>query len=212
MLSLIERGEITVDTSTGAAYNRDGRRLRTSRSVHGYSRTFYELRKYIHTARLCLIAHSGLPDNMFLEAAHLDDDMANNSISNLRWSTRSENIAAAYRTGTKPRNEREPKLSATQRGTVRKLFSEGWTLGQLARAFKTSILTIKKFIEREPRKPGYSKPYRIQSPTGEIFAGTDLKEFCRLMELCYTAMLVARRTGESYQGWSHLSCKNVSQM
>ena len=202
---LIQQGCISVDIQEGKAYHRGGYPLRIEKSPHGYHRCRYSRSLYITLSRLVLIAAGGVPESKFLEASHEDGNKANNSISNLRWVTRSENIYAAIQQNAKPRVVPSHALSADERNQIRKLRKEGWGLGQLARQFNTSILTVKKVLNGwEPRKARRVITYRVQSPTGELFTGTNLKEFCALKGLSYTSMKHARLRGRTYQGWSHI--------
>ena len=81
---------------------RTGRILRQLTDEHGYRRvTLYRggesYNRKVHS--LVLEAFIG-PRPAGLETRHLDGDPANNRITNLRWGTRSENVADVLRHGT----------------------------------------------------------------------------------------------------------------
>ena len=91
----------TVQHSRYGALNRKGALLSTSPNSTGHytvslHRDGKASSRKVH--RLVLEAFVGpCPDGM--EACHWDDDKSNNSVSNLRWGTPSENVVDAVRNG-----------------------------------------------------------------------------------------------------------------
>ncbi len=82
---------------------------------------FYPQRKRLHVHRLVALAFIGPPPTALHEVAHRDGDPSNNVVTNLRWSTRSDNHADKVAHGTHNRGERHPlsKLSDVEARAIR---------------------------------------------------------------------------------------------
>ncbi len=86
--------------------------------------------------RLLLEAFVG-PCPRGMEACHADGNRLNNSLDNLRWDTRKENVADAFRHRTARWGDRHPstKLTDAQVAEIRKLASEGASYYSLGKRF-----------------------------------------------------------------------------
>lgn len=78
-----------------------GKVLATPLGSHGYP-VFTACGRPRLVHRAVLEAFVGPPPTPFHEALHRDDDKENPHLENLRWGTRSENVADAYRNGLQP--------------------------------------------------------------------------------------------------------------
>lgn len=101
--------------------------------------------KYLH--RVLLESFVGpCPDGC--EALHINGDRMDNSISNLRWGTRKENVADAIRHGTATIGVKnsKAKFDATQVVSVRRLKQQGVSSKEIAHSFSVSVATIDNII------------------------------------------------------------------
>lgn len=77
----------------------------------GYTRVCLSLndrkQKWV-VSRLVLTVFVGPPDNVLMEAAHNDGDPSNNSLGNLRWATRKENVDDKITHGTQQIGSKNP--------------------------------------------------------------------------------------------------------
>ena len=86
----------------------NGRRLKTcTTTTTGYEATAVSIdgvKKFLAVHRAVLLAHVGPPSSERPLALHWDGDMYNNRLENLRWGSHFENVADAYRHGTRTRD------------------------------------------------------------------------------------------------------------
>lgn len=100
--------------------------------------------KKVFVHRAVLMAWDRLPDPGE-EARHLDDDPDKNSIDNLAWGTRVENVADKRRNGGLPVGERSGthKLTEDQVIEIRQLYGT-MSLRDMARKYGVSHTTIRR--------------------------------------------------------------------
>jgi len=100
---------------------------------------------------VCLTFLGPPPTNKH-EPNHKDGNKLNNSVGNLEYVTRSENIRHAYKLGLRKRCHTH-KLSDEQYAEIRRLYRTGeWTYDQLAVQFGVSSNNIGYVLHRSPRK------------------------------------------------------------
>ncbi len=87
------------------------------------------------------------------EVNHIDGNKTNNSIENLEYITRSENLGHAYRLGlaSPPRGEKcgTSKLNEMQVRIIRRCYALSISQGSLSRLFNISRRQIRKILSRE---------------------------------------------------------------
>lgn len=101
--------------------------------------------------RLMLLSFFGRPKNKNMVACHNDGNIHNNSLSNLRWDTHKNNSADKFLHGTIMRGERCPhaKLSDMKVKLIRKSFSAGTAVRELADSFLVDRSTIRLVVRRK---------------------------------------------------------------
>lgn len=212
-LSMIESGDLTVDIEKAECRNKKGKLLTSKPCPNGYVKVFVNRTFYFRLHRVVAVAASGLQPDMMLEISHKDHDKKNNAHTNLQWVTRSENIQDSCRAGLFPQSLRGPAaLDPEERLLAKRLHAEGWTYGQLAKHFSIHRRTAKHWVESlGTGKPGKCLPYKCLSPTGKMYSGQNLKEFCRLMGLEYSTMNTSRARGgtKTRCGWTCLPLEPV---
>ena len=139
----------------GRVRNRRGRILRLHENTHGYlSVGIYSLggsarrTRMIHT--LVLEAFVGpRPDNM--EACHGTGGRHDNSLGNLRWGTKVENMADKHRDGTMPFGEinGNARLTTKEVLEIRNLAGEGRSFRSLAQQYEVTKRTISLVVRRK---------------------------------------------------------------
>lgn len=99
-------------------------------------------KRYVH--RLVLEAFCGSPPFGKTDCAHGNGDRSDNRLLNLRWATRSENVADTERHGTKAKGERNGHAILTEGDVrrMRKLRADGCTQDYLAQAFGVHRWTV----------------------------------------------------------------------
>lgn len=108
-----------------------------------------EHRPFVHSVILLAFVGPAPPSH---EACHFPDrNPSNNSLSNLRWGTRRENMEDARKHGTLPSGEKNghAKLSNLKSRAVRDLRLAGWTQRDIASLFDVSQPTISAVDRRE---------------------------------------------------------------
>jgi len=111
--------------------------------------SFLEVPRYVH--RLVLEAFVGpCPEGM--QCRHLDGDKTNNSLSNLKWGTPSENNSDKVLHGTDDRGDKHVnrKLSSRRVGKIRDMLKMGTNQGLIADIFGVSPTMI-SFIKTGKR-------------------------------------------------------------
>lgn len=111
----------------------------------GLWRDNQECRRYVH--HLVLEAFIG-PRPHGMEALHADGTRTNNSLSNLRWGTRSENVGdmMAHGTATIGSKNAQAKLSSTDTLWIKDLFATGMPVRELVKYFRVSQTTIRRVL------------------------------------------------------------------
>lgn len=108
------------------------------------------VKKFIHT--LILEAFTG-PCPPGMECLHRDGDPQNNSLSNLRWGTRSENVRDAITHGTcnfSPGDRHSfAKITSRKAEQIRELLRDGQTQRAIARQFNVAQPTISAIARGE---------------------------------------------------------------
>ncbi len=97
------------------------------------------VRKTIAVHRLVLLAFVGpAPDGH--EAGHRNGNRRDNSLANLQWITRAENISDLIKHGKLPRGESHPhaKLNSEQVREIRRLYRDGYTRNRISRIYGVS--------------------------------------------------------------------------
>jgi hypothetical protein len=81
-----------------------------------------------------------------MECRHLDDDPANNLVTNLRWGTRLENRRDRIRLGNEPRGEDKPghRLTAAQVALIRQDARPARVVGAAFGVSHTAVLRIRR--------------------------------------------------------------------
>ena len=128
--------------------------LKPIKAKDGHLYIFIHRRKeWIH--RLILETFVG-PCPIGMECRHLDGNPSNNSIENLKWGTRLENIDDRRRHGTLPKahESKFTKLTPNDIPLIRYYYQLGCSSRNIASLFGTSHTTIQK-INRGERWKGY---------------------------------------------------------
>lgn len=107
-----------------------GRLLRPFRMKHGYRGVALGARSKHSVHRLVLLAFVGACPEA-AEAMHLDNDPANNALTNLRYGTHTENMRHIAASGRRP-------LTPERVRRIRRLLAEGITQLRVARRVRAS--------------------------------------------------------------------------
>jgi len=94
--------------------------------------------------RLVCLAFKGVPPKSKPIARHMDDDRDNNSSSNIKWGSYSDNRNDAVRNDRKC--GAQSKLSPKQLASIRKLFASGKTQKELATKFNISQSRVSQLV------------------------------------------------------------------
>jgi hypothetical protein len=83
------------------------------------------------------------------EGLHGDGDMFNNTISNLRWGTRRENVHDSMKHGTLPVGERAAASKRTEREVldIRSAHESGASMSALARQYGMALASIQAIVK-----------------------------------------------------------------
>jgi len=90
---------------------------------------------------------------------HIDGNKLNNSLSNLEWSTDSENIQHAYNTGL---NKSNSKVTKTHLKKIYKRFFEGENLTVISKDFPYNNVTVSNHMTKYIQLLGEEKKYEAQ--------------------------------------------------
>lgn len=98
--------------------------------------------------RAMLLAFIGQPPTSRHECCHGDGDFRNDSLSNLRWCTRAENMADMVRHGTQYCGLRHHslKLNPAKVRKIRRMRAEGMSMRQLGRDFGVNLRAIQNIF------------------------------------------------------------------
>ena len=206
-LLLILQEKIFVDVEKGLPYydKEFTKQIPVSTDDNGYIRMEYKGKKYRMHRIVLLYVSKDLPITPKIECNHIDGNKSNNSISNLEWVSRAENVAKAIKNGNwhikSGRTLRA--LTNDQVLLLRKLNSDGWSRGELVRYFGVSYNTVATWLN--PNKPlkargGRKYLYKIKY-FNNTFETTDLKEFCILKGLPYQSTITAFKSGIPYRNY-----------
>jgi len=83
---------------------------------------------------------------------HIDGNKFNNNVSNLEWSTRSENLIHAYLIGLKERGEKHPNAKLTEKQVLQIRSIKGISHEKIAVNYNVSRKCISKILNRETWK------------------------------------------------------------
>lgn len=124
-------------------YDNDPKELVQKNNGKGYKTVTLSINgkhetKYVH--RLVLNAWKGECEKGF-EARHLDGNRSNNNLSNLEWSSRSENNMDKWAHGTMPHGTFHPNSKLTPELVIsaRELWKQGLTLQQVKDTLNVSV-------------------------------------------------------------------------
>lgn len=102
--------------------------------------------------RLVMLAFVGSPPTGLL-VNHKDGNKANNDLENLEYVTPSENIKHAYRTGLAAGRRGEANsmvvLNWDTARAIRHLYSDGWSVAAITRAFRTDSSRVLRIVKGE---------------------------------------------------------------
>lgn len=102
--------------------------------------------KHISVHRLIALVFVGEPPTDKHEVNHIDGNKLNNSIDNLEWVTRSQNLSHAYKLGLKVGNIGEKnnttKLSESDVLEIKRLITKGVGVSKIAINYKVTHSTI----------------------------------------------------------------------
>lgn len=137
------RGSVFSMIKQGSATKQRDRayRLRTKRNKSGHLRV-YARNRYHLVHRLVLLAFVG-PCPQGMECCHGDGNPENNNVENLRWGTRSENVADMIRHGTHVCNA---KLSYAKAMGILDRINSGMSQREVAAQFGVSQPTVSAVV------------------------------------------------------------------
>lgn len=130
---------------------------------------------------------SCLPINyQSLQVNHIDGNPHNNHISNLEWSTRSENILHSYRMGLHATGE-DSVLSKIDNNTAKNicelLATNQYTNAEIAKMIGGNVsVTIVSDIKRGDSWTRISKDYSFYSRPGRLFTSIEIAKLCKYFE------------------------------
>lgn len=132
-------------------------------------------RFYIHV--LVLAAFVG-PRPSGQEACHIDGDLQNNHIANLRWDTHKSNEQDKKRHGTAPTGEKNARSKLTEQDVIeiRHLSTQGVRHDEIAQKFNVKANTISRIANGKRWKHANgpvhdsSTPYRNSQPKTNYFS------------------------------------------
>jgi predicted XRE-type DNA-binding protein len=137
------------------SFHKSGRIMKPDTTNHGHLRVWLckngnKKRYLIH--RLVARAFIPNPENK-PQINHIDADPSNNHVSNLQWSTQSENISHAYEIGNKNRqgeNHQTNKLTKNDVLDIRNAYKLGCFLQrEIAEAYGVGQDLISKIVNRK---------------------------------------------------------------
>lgn len=138
-----------VASNEGRIYRRGKDTPLVGKPLNGYRVVKLSLeggaRKYCTVNRLVCLAFHGEPPDAAMQAAHLDSVRDNNLPSNLKWKTRTENVADKIAAGTTNDGERNgmAKLTLEQVLAIRCSIENDFILSERYGVTKPTIRNIK---------------------------------------------------------------------
>lgn len=158
-------------------------------------------RFYIH--RLVAMVYIPNPNNLPI-VMHLDNDIYNNHVSNLKWGTQKENLEQAIFEQRSfafvPNDDRQParKISLKQEQLIR----EAWDnhiktlknpkkyikdfIRNQANLYEVGDRTIRKILQNRKDQPIYSIP--LDDIKSDLKRGLSRKEICKIYEISKTTL------------------------
>lgn len=99
---------------------------------------------FVH--RAVLLAHVGPPNDPAMECRHLDGNPGNNSLSNLAWGTKVENMRDKARHGTERRGEAKPgaRLTVDEAHAIREDSRSSRTVAAAYGVSHTTVISIRR--------------------------------------------------------------------
>lgn len=142
-------GRVRSRLARGYSLPRDEwRLLKCGKSRYGYPRVCLlgpdGRHRFRQVHNLVLEAFVGPRPTPKQDGRHLDDDKGNNSLANLAWGTRADNLADSKRNGRECNGERSPgaKITAADVFAIRRRRTAGERCGDLAREFGLDSSTV----------------------------------------------------------------------
>lgn len=86
-------------------------------------------------------------DNIF-EVNHINGNKSNNTIENLEWMTRQENLQHARDTGLVPKSNPKWKLSLNQVKEIKEFYNLGFSYKEIAKSYNISRNIIQRNLRR----------------------------------------------------------------
>lgn len=146
--------ELNLNVSTGGVitrYKGDSFYVyRHSTCRNGYKRVQAVIngkRRTMGVHRLVAMAFIPNPGNK-PDVNHIDGDKANNHVSNLEWSTKSENIKHGYSSGLME-NVRKSKSKPKRNLMIKKLSELGFSQSEIADAFKMTPENVSTILKKQ---------------------------------------------------------------
>ena len=144
----------------------------------------------IHRAEMLLF--NWIPGCEYLDVNHKDGDKSNNDITNLEWTTHSENITHAYNTGLKKKGEGHPMSNHTEfqvrkicEGLEKKLELKDCAILAGLEPNDTNMKFVSN-IKYHKTWVNISSQYNIpKERNSRLFSDEEVHQICKLLEQGY---------------------------